>query len=53
MKRAMKELEDTAYSGPVSMTGVNVLAKAFSRGAFFDWAKKNQSLCWDEDPEFR
>ena len=41
MKRAMKELEDTAYSGPVSMTGNYVIAKAFSRGACFDWAKKN------------
>ena len=29
MGRAMKRLGDTAYSGPVSMTGVNVLAKAF------------------------
>lgn len=43
MGRAMKRLGDTAYSGPVSMTGVNVLAKAFLRVPFFDWAKKDQS----------
>ena len=43
MKRAMKELEDTAYSGPVSMTGINVLAKAFSGVPFLIGQKRTKS----------
>lgn len=43
MKRAMKELEDTAYSGPVSMTGINVLAKAFSGVPFLIGQKRTKA----------
>ena len=43
MGRAIKELENTAFSGPVLMTGVNVLTKAFSGVPFLIGQKRTKA----------